>query len=181
MPRNKPRLLLALYSRPKHPDSYHYSLLLTPKLTKNQTNFSATKYHALNTLQNVSGVLSSPWRYECSIIANVSNEHRLLVCVIIAKVIDQAALESILAAVPIYQIDDSDMEKAAAFDCVAWVREALARLQYSTAVTSLAAFEQVEQCAFQYLAKKKDEGRWEGHPRPGVPVFDLLQGRELVA
>lgn len=31
MRRNKPRLQLALYARPKHPESLHYALFVTPK------------------------------------------------------------------------------------------------------------------------------------------------------
>lgn len=180
MPRNKPRLLVAFYSRPKHPDSYHYALLLTPKLNRNQTSFPATKFHALNTLQNISGELSSPWRYERSSVADVSSERRLLVCVVIAKVIDENLLEQMLKNVPVYQKDDAARAKAEASDCVAWVREALDQLQRSAAVSRLTTFDEIERQALEYVACKKDEGRWSSHPQPGVPVLDLLQGCELV-
>ncbi|KAJ6086287.1 hypothetical protein N7486_010568 [Penicillium sp. IBT 16267x] len=69
--RNKPRLLLALYARPKHPDAPHYALLVTPnikpraqKLGEEPEPIPATKYHIKNTLQKIKDVLCQPWIFE---------------------------------------------------------------------------------------------------------------------
>lgn len=179
MPRNKPLLLLALYARPKHPDGHHYALMITEKPDKQPSAFSATKFHALNTLHSSSVEASQPWRCETTSIADVSAERRLLACIVIAKVQDEASAVQILGSIPVYQHDDPDQEKAAAFDCAAWVREAVARLRSSSAVASMMAFEEIEQSALRYVAKKTHEGCWTHAARPGVPMLDLLQGREL--
>jgi hypothetical protein len=61
MPRNKPRLQLALYARPKHPETYHYALFVAPKSAEGPI----MKHHVKNTLQvDVSGQATQPWRYE---------------------------------------------------------------------------------------------------------------------
>lgn len=179
MPRNKPRLLLALYARPKHPDRHHYALLISEKPGKQPPGFSATKFHALNTLQNISGGVSQPWRYESTRIPDVSAEHRLLACIVIAKVLGEASAIRTMESVPVYQRDDPDREAAAAFDCVAWVRAAFTQLRTSTAVAALTDFEEIERSALRYVAQKNNEGRWTHAVRPGVPMLDLLQGREL--
>src|SRR4051812_47547491 len=147
MPRNKSRLQLALYARPKHPGTYHYALFISPKSTKQQPTLSATKYHVKNTLQNISGEVTQPWRYERVAISDVRSEHRLLVRVIIAKVISPNALERILNEVPVYQIDDPDQAKAQSFTCLTWVQAALRELRKSGVVTGLKEWEEIQEAA----------------------------------
>ena len=185
MPRNKPRLQLALYARPRHPGTYHYALFVCPKSTTKQqqhANNSAIKHHVKNTFQNVSGELTQPWRYERLAISDVQLEQRLLVRIIIAKVTSLDALERILEAVPVYQIDDPDQEKAQLFNCLTWVRAALEELGGQGAVAELGEWEGIQKQALEYVERKKELGRWSvgWKGEAGVPMLDLLNGREVV-
>lgn len=182
MPRNKPRLQLALYARPKHPGTYHYALLVSPKSTKNQQASLATKHDVKNTLQNISGALTQPWRYERLAISDVQLEQRLLVRIVIAKVTSPDALERILEAVPVYQIDGPDQAKAQSFTCLTWVRAALEELRVQGAVSELGNFEGIQKKALEYVERKKEMGRWSAGWKGdvGVPMLDLLDGREVV-
>ncbi|OAL56809.1 hypothetical protein IQ07DRAFT_617321 [Pyrenochaeta sp. DS3sAY3a] len=182
MPRNKPRLQLALYSRPKHPGTYHYALLISPKSTKKQQANSATKHHVKNTLQNISGELTQPWRYEHLVISDVQLEQRLLVRIVIAKVTYQDALEKILEAVPVYQADGPDQVKGQSFNCSSWVRAALEELGRQGAVAGLGEWEEIQKKALEYVERKKEAGRWSSdwNGEVGVPMLDLLDEREVV-
>lgn len=179
MPCNKPRLQLALYARPKHPDSYHYALLISPKTGTGRIGSSASKHHALDTFQSVSGEVSNPWRDQHLHLDDVKDEHYLLVRIIIAKIIYQGEVADILGEVPVYQRDDPDHEKARAFDCVAWVRDAVHRLRVSGTVSGLSAFDNIERRSLQYVERKKNAGRWAENLQPRVPTLDLLQEQEL--
>lgn len=188
MVRNKQRLQLALYARPKHPDSYHYALFITPKTGSRQNNtssqkpFSVTKFHVKNTLQNINGETVQPWRFERMVISDLLQEPRLLVCVVIGKVLPDA-VEQEFPRVKIYQVDDPDQTKAQAFDCRTWVEAALDELRGSGAVSGLLDWETIEKSALEFVARKKDEGRWKVERRGDdvrVPTMDLLAGRELV-
>ena len=185
MPRNKPRLQLALYARPKHPGAYHYALFVSPQSTKSNkqaTTPLATKYHVKNTLQNVSGELTQPWRFERLVISDVQLEQRLLVRIVIAKVTSLDALERILDAVPVYQLNDPDQAKAQAFSCLTWLRAALEELRVQGAVAKLDEWEEIQKKAFEYVERKKEMGRWSADWKGevGVPMLDLLDGREVV-
>ena len=118
MPRNKPRLQLALYARPKQRGTYHYALFVSPKSTKQKLANSATKHHVKNTVQNISGEVSQPWRYERLTISNVQLEPRLLIRIIIAKITSSDMLEEILEVTLIYQINDLNQVKAQSFSCL---------------------------------------------------------------
>lgn len=179
MRRNKHRLQVALYARPKHPDSYHYALFISPKTGKEHIGSSASKHHALDTLQNVSGEKSNLWRYQHLHLDDVNNERYLLVRIIIGKIFAQVQVARILEEIPVYQRDDPDQEKARTFDCVAWVRDAVDKLQDSGAVSGLGSFEHIERRSLQYVERKKNEGRWAQNSKPGVPVLDLLREEEL--
>ncbi|PGH02263.1 hypothetical protein AJ80_08888 [Polytolypa hystricis UAMH7299] len=180
MPRNKPRLQLALYARPKHPGTYHYALFISPKSTKQQPANSATKYHVKNTLQNISGELTQPWRYERIAISDIQLEHRLLVRVVIAKVTSPDALERILEAVPVYQIDDTNQADAQSFTCQTWVRAAVEELGKQGAVAKLKEWDSIQKNALEYVEKKMKEEKWNGvwKGEAGILMLDLLTGRE---
>lgn len=185
MPQNKHRLQLALYARPKHPGTYHYALFVAPKESGQHASppTTTTKHHVKNTLQNVSGEVSQPWRYERLEIPDIALEQRLLVRIIIAKVatsIDH--VNRILETVPIYQVGDQDEEKARSFTCRTWIRDALGELRSREAVTKLEDWEVVERRALEFVDKKREQRRWSGSwkGRPGVPLLDLLEGKELV-
>lgn len=181
MPRNKPRLQLALYARPKHPGTYHYAIFLAPKQGEQGPT---TKHHVKNTLMNVEVKLSQPWRYERAEIPDVTLEQRLLVRVIIGKVAtSREDIERFLKCLPVYQVDDPDRAKAKGFSCVTWVRDALGELKKQGTVTRLGEWEEVQRRALEYVDKKREQGRWSQswESETGVPLFDLLEGRELVA
>jgi hypothetical protein len=178
MPRNKPRLQLALYARPKYPGTYHYALFVSPKANGN----TGTKYHVKNTLQqDISGQLAQPWRYEKTDIQDVKLEHRLLVRVVIAKVTSTDALEKGLEVVPIYQVNDMDQEKAKGFNCRTWVRTALEKLEEEGVVAGLGDWDSVQSQSVEYIKKKLKAGRWGAGWTGGtdVPMLDLLDDREV--
>ncbi|KIW70682.1 hypothetical protein PV04_02927 [Phialophora macrospora] len=182
MPRNKPRLQLALYTRPKHPGTYHYALFVSPKFTRPLEGRTATKHHVKNTLQNISGELRQPWRYERIAISDVRLEHRLLVRVVIAKIISVDTLERTLEGLPIYQIDDSDQMKAQSFNCLAWVGAALEALGEKGVLAGLGDWDWIQRRSLEYVEGKNELGRWSAN-WPGeveVPVLDLLDGKEIV-
>lgn len=188
MPRNKPRLQLALYARLKHPGTYHYALFISPKRTQRARSAdSATKHHVKNTLQNGSGELTQPWRYEHLAILDVRLEQRLLVRVVIAKVtttMSSEALDRILEAVPVYQVDDDGPNRGQSFSCLTWVRAALEELRTHGAVAGLGEWEAIQSKALEYVERKKTEERrwsadWKGEIGV-VPMLDLLTGREVV-
>jgi hypothetical protein len=111
MTRNKDRLQLALYARPKHPPgNYHYAFFVAPKNAQGPL----VKHHVKNTLQvNDSGKAIQPWRYERTIVADVKAEPRLLARIIIAKVAKSSGeVQRILDCVPIYQVEDLDKAEA---------------------------------------------------------------------
>ncbi|BDD56214.1 hypothetical protein MPDQ_005618 [Monascus purpureus] len=188
MPSNKPRLQLALYARPKHPDSPHYALLITPKITgqyTSTTTLPATKFHVKNTLQNIDCQLSQPWRFERIPLSDLSRDPRLLACFVIGKIAPRAieAVENIIAQVPVYQIDDPDQAKAQSFNCCTWVEDVLTQLRGSGHVARLMDmdWQTVQKEALAYVVSKRREGRWDaGRCADDVPVMDLLTGTELV-
>ena len=184
MTRNKPRLELALYVRPKYPGTYHYALFISKKQNEDVSNSSPViKYHVKNTLQNVDGEISQPWRFERISIPDVDFEQRLLVRVVIGKVRDQDLIEELLKTTPVYQTDDPDRARARAraFNCVTWVRDAIEALKGIQAVSSLLSWEEVEREALGYVRRKKEEGRWSaGQLDNKIPKLDLLEGREVL-
>ncbi|KAF2705587.1 hypothetical protein K504DRAFT_387627 [Pleomassaria siparia CBS 279.74] len=183
MPRNKPRLELALYARPKHPGTYHWALFVSAKPNRQRASASVTKYHVKNTLQNVHGELAQPWRYERVVDLAIERERlqRLLVRVVIAKVPSVDLLEDLLATVPIYQRDDADRLKALSFSCSTWLRDALEALGTQGAITGIASWNEVKTKALAYVEKKAQEGSWSAGRAEdvGVPMLDLLDGKEI--
>ncbi|KAF2016898.1 hypothetical protein BU24DRAFT_140365 [Aaosphaeria arxii CBS 175.79] len=178
MTRNKPRLALALYARPKHPTTYHYALLLIPKPTPNSPfTPAATKYHVKNTLQVLPGdsSFSQPWRFERDELDDVSRDPRLLVCVVVAKVLKVGRLEEVVKGVSV----DGD----GGFSCRSWVRDVIGGLRRGEGVVrGLGEWEEVDGKAREYVERKKEEGRWDGGGKGeiGVPVLCLVSGEEVV-
>jgi hypothetical protein len=179
MPRNKPRLVLALYPRPKHPGTYHYTLFLTAK------NFQGTitKHHAKNTLLvDSSGAATAPWRYERVITDGLEREQRLLVCVVVAKVLVTVdELERVLAGVPV-GVNGGEGE-GDMFDCRMWIRDAWTELRTRGAVSAeIETWDEVERLAKWFVDLKRSEGRWDGSWKGDdrVPTIDLLSGKEMV-
>ncbi|OGM51334.1 hypothetical protein ABOM_000309 [Aspergillus bombycis] len=183
--RNKPRLLLALYARPKHPENYHYALLIVPKITaaQNTKPLPGTKHHVKNTIENINDRISQPWRFERAVIEDINLEPRLLVCVVIGKVLSLENVERVFGDTPIYQVEDPDQEKALAFDCRSWVVDAVERLRKSDGVSSLLDWGMLERRAVEYVEEKKRMGRWnagqDASPKLRIPIMDLITGAEI--
>lgn len=180
--RNKPRLELALYARPKFPGTYRYALFVTPKSDKPAREATvATKHHVKNTLQNVSGQASQPWRYERAAVSDFRSEHRLLVRVIIAKITSIERLERTLEALPIYQKDDPDQTKAESFNCVSWVRAAVEGLVKADALARPRDWDSIQKRSLIYVEEKKGMGRWESSQtaESGIPLLDYLAGTDV--
>ena len=181
MRRNKPRIQLALYARLKHPGTYHYALFVASKSAEGPI----TKHHVKNTLQvDVAGQAAQPWRYERIMILDIEAEQRLLARVIVTKVTKPCEqVQRILESVPVYQVDDLDQAEAQSFSCRTWVRDALQELRRQGAVAAeLEEWEVVERKALEYLDKKREQRRWSGTWKggTGVPLMDLLEGKEVV-
>jgi hypothetical protein len=183
MSRNKPRLELALYGRPKHLHSYRYALFVAPKSTKHAPAVSGVKHHIKDTVQTIAGEIRQPWRYERVAIEDINSEACLLVRVVVAKVTDLDAVQRILSRVPVPPANALDPDQATAFTCQAWTRDALRELRAQGAVAGLGEWDAVRQRAVDYVAKKKEKGRWEVGWKggEGVPLLDMLDGAEIVA
>lgn len=181
MPRNKQRILLALYARPKYPNSPHYALLLTPKIkrwTKKQP-IAATKYQVKHIVTMINGQPDIPWRKDIAYIGDINRDQDLLVCGVIAKVLDPVRTEILLHQTPVYQVDDPDEDKARSFDNVEFVKDAVRRVRDAGAVT-WTDWSKAEEDLLAYMRKYREQGRWSssGH-RGSVPIIDLMTGKEL--
>lgn len=186
MTRNKPRLVLGLYARPRHPESYHYALLITPRIPKGIGNrLPASKYHVKNTIQIIDDQVSQPWQLEQISTPDISHDPRLLACIVIGKVVSLDMVEKLLSRTPVYQADHPDVEKARSFDCLSWVRDAVERIRLSAGVSGLPDWEAIQEGALGYVERKKEEGRWDAGRASDdgleIPVMDLLVGRELLS
>ncbi|KAK6829009.1 hypothetical protein RU639_003332 [Aspergillus parasiticus] len=155
--RNKPRLLLALYARPKYPESYHYALLITPKITaaQNAKSLRATKYHVKNTVENIKDRISQPWRFERAVIDDINLEPWLLACVVIGKVVSQEQVERVFGETPVYQVDNPDKDKA-------WrgFGNRMLFLRY-------------------LIGKRWRPGLWNASVKVRVPIMDVVTGSEI--
>ena len=183
MPRNKARLQLALYARPKHPGTYHWALFITAKDDLLASPSPTTKHHVKNNLLEVAGEIRQPWRYERVQVPDVHLEQRLLVRVTVAKIAVPEKLDRILEAIPVYQIDDPNQAEARKFSCSMWVWTALEELKRQEVIAGVSDSEVVRRKAVEYVERKKGDGRWEagwkGDDR--VPTLDLLVQREIIA
>ncbi len=93
-------------------------------------------------------------------------------------------MEDIVRQIPIYQLDDiRDGAEEMHFSCSTWVRAALDELRSSGGVVGLRSWEDLEKGAVEYVERKKGEGRWMAgwSGEQGVPILDLLSGRESVS
>ena len=179
--RNKPRLHLALYTRPKSPDTYHYALLLRPKSSNAP---AALKFHVYNKLPKGDDIISQPWLYETTDIPDISLEPRLLACIVIEKIlVPLQRVNQILREVPIHQVEEPG--GGLDFDCVKWIRLAILALRRADAVSNNGfTWDGIREEALRYMRRKKQERRWEAGwkgGRPGdVATFDMLTGEEVV-
>ena len=180
--RNKPRLHLALYARPKYPDIYHYALLIR---SKSSNAPAALKFHVHNKLQKADDIVSQPWLYETIDIPNISLEPRLLACIVIEKIlVPLGRVNQILREVPIQQSDDA-CGPGQDFDCLKWIQLAILALRRADAVSNNGfTWDGIREEALRYMRRKKQERRWEvgwkGGRQEDVATFDMLTGEEIV-
>jgi hypothetical protein len=82
----------------------------------------------------------------------------ILVRIMLAKVEDANKLAQLLRQIPIGQREEGD------WNCVAWVREALLRIERSEGVVgrSVLGWEAVREAALSYCRLKRDERRFDG-------------------
>ncbi|PPJ58941.1 hypothetical protein CBER1_04121 [Cercospora berteroae] len=184
MTRNPPRLELAVYARPKHPESPHYALFVAPQRDAGPM----VKHHVKNTWQvDGSGHASCPWRYERTVEASLENERRLLARVVVAKVLQtEEKLQQIFDSIPVDTEDGGTVTAngGASFHCKSWVKDAWEGLRRRRAICStFDDWDVVERQAREYVEKKRQQGRWDTSWKgaAGVPLMDVLGGEERVA
>lgn len=107
------------------------------------------------------------------------NTQMILVRIMIAKIERTDRLAEVLRQIPIRQGQEG-------WNCVSWVREALAALEASKNVlgTSAIGWEAVRDAAMSYCQQKKEQHRFDGKGNfdtSQIPTFDLLQQKETTA
>ena len=171
--RNKPRLCLALYIRPKHPGTYDYALLVCPK----DLGLLADKYYVENVSQ-VSAMQS--WEYECSRAEDLTQDPLLLARCIVAKVLKPERINEVLQRVPLCPTQQSANQDANEMATrVSWIHLALAKLRDAGVISRLEPWASIRGRAVRYVEQKKMAGRWDGEGKvasPSVPTLDLLPG-----
>lgn len=101
----------------------------------------------------------------------------ILVRIVLAKVEDTDKLAQLLRQVPIGQREEGG------WNCVAWVKQALLRIERSEGVvgTSALGWEAVREVALSYCRQKRDQRRFDGtgkYDPTRVPTFDMISTRE---
>ena len=101
----------------------------------------------------------------------------ILVRIMLAKVDDTNKLAQLLRQVPIGQREEGG------WNCVAWVKEALLRIERSDGVvgTSVLGWEAVREAALSYCRQKRDQRRFDGtgkYDPTQVPTFDMMLMKE---
>lgn len=132
------------------------------------------RYHARERVQPDGTV---KWLFE-EVPATMAMTQRILVRLVIAKVENVSSLAYELRKVPIRQGQPG-------WNCVSWVKEALAKLQASQGIlgTGIVAWRAVRDGAMGYCQKKKDQGRFRDSALfdgSRVPTFDLIEEKEMI-
>ncbi|KAF4975448.1 hypothetical protein FZEAL_7768 [Fusarium zealandicum] len=105
----------------------------------------------------------------------------ILVRIQVAKIKSMTSLEAMLRSVPV-------RGEQPGWNCVEWVREALAALQNDGDAlgTSVLDWAIVRDGCMRYVERKAMQHRFDGQAAPGqfdtsrVSTYDLLEGKELV-
>ena len=101
----------------------------------------------------------------------------ILVRIVLARVEDTDGLAQLLRQVPVGQREEGG------WNCVAWVKEALVRIERSEGVvgTSVLGWEAVREAALSYCRRKRDQRRFDGtgkYDLSQVPTFDMILMKE---
>ena len=178
MPSNKPRLHVGLYAHgntdPCEEDTYHWALLVTPKLENERTDPAGKRYHVTNT-EPISGHNIPPWQYKIIPLRSVQTSS-LLVRITVAKVVDLAKLEKTLSRVPVAGYRG--------FTCRTWVADAVTTLDQdgSLGTKCTGSWNAIQDFATCYVKGKKGDGRWrtQGKWNPALPAtFSLIEDKEI--
>ncbi|KFH41152.1 hypothetical protein ACRE_081310 [Hapsidospora chrysogenum ATCC 11550] len=188
MPSNKDRLYVALHARagrskmPGGEDKYHWALLIGPKheVAGESGKVRGKRIHAKERILD-DGSGTSTWVYTEEEV-NMKAVMMLLVRVQVAKCRDTEGVLAALRTVPLRG------GKKPAWNCVAWVREALETLDGTGVLGRSAVLEwsRVRDASMAYAQKKAAEHRFDGKAKPGrfdtakVPTYDLLRNREMI-
>jgi hypothetical protein len=176
-----PRLYIAYYARPKHPDIPHQALMIGMKsVFSGKTIF--TKYHIKNTLQvSDAGKATQPWVYKSTKVNDIMSEDRLLALVCVGKVsVNFPTAAGCLEGLPIHQPDDSpdnqDEETNDSFNCVSWVANAITTLNNKHYIRNSPpelSSDETQQRIMQFI---QTYGRWgkEWEDNGEIPILDLL-------
>lgn len=102
----------------------------------------------------------------------------LLVRILVAKVVDNSQLTSILRSTPVRQGEQG-------WNCVWWIKEALEKLERDgkTLGTSVTEWGKVRDGVMTYCQRKKDQHRFDGKGNfdmSKVPTYDLIEQKETV-
>lgn len=105
----------------------------------------------------------------------MKNTLNLLARVLIAKVEDEKRLFQVLRNVPIIQGDDN-------WRCRHWVIDAIAALDADGKAvgTSILEWQTIQSAGEEFVRKKLAAGRYEENLSGPRPLFDLLNGKEVV-
>ncbi|KAH9209878.1 hypothetical protein DL95DRAFT_476114, partial [Leptodontidium sp. 2 PMI_412] len=171
------RFYVALYARggaPKMPgleDTYHWALVVGPKTER--PDDQGKRYHAR---EKIGATGTSEWMYEERDISMVPSNMQL-VRVLVAKIEDVGRFESILQGIPI-------RGQIAGWNCVEWVREALETLARDGRAlgTGVVDWKTVRDACMDYVRKKKDQHRFDGHGNfdaAKAATYDLIEGKEI--
>lgn len=100
----------------------------------------------------------------------------LLVRIMVAKVVDNSQLMSILRSTPVRQGEQG-------WNCVWWIKEALEKLVRDGKAlgTSVTEWGRVRDGAMTYCQRKKDQHRFDGKgdfDMSKVPTYDLIKQKE---
>ncbi|KFA75344.1 hypothetical protein S40288_01985 [Stachybotrys chartarum IBT 40288] len=158
-------------------DTYHWALVVGPKTPADDD--AGTRYHVKHKLELV-GTPPEPkpvWYFEQEDI-QMGSSFQNLVRILVGKVKNKNKLNDIIRGIPLR----SDVPE---WNCVEWVKEALTAAVQDGKVLSKCPedWESVRDTAMWYVAKKKDEHRFDGRAKydfSKVATWDLVKGYELV-
>jgi len=168
MPRDKPRLFIAQYVQNEAIN--HWALVVGPKQESRPDAKESRRFEVWHIFAPDN---TATWQYMATDVPNLTA--RLLTRVMIAKVEDMNRLEGVLSKVSTKPADEN-------WNCIYWVRDALAALQtdgkcLGTAVTD---WEKVYAASTSYNDRKVQEGRFkEENYILQVPTWSLIDGVEI--
>lgn len=151
-------------------DRYHWAFIVGPKEEK--AGSQGVRYHAMNRADN--------WVFE-ERSTSLEATNMLLVRVMIGKVLDPDGLKEVMRTTQVKANDP-------AWNCVIWVKEALAKLAGGKVMgTSQLDWQTVRDAVMEYVEHKKAQHRFDGQAREGqfdsrkAATFDLLTRKEVIS